>query len=345
MNTRPTWKSVAPLLIIGLALGAAACGGGMEPETGQQPIIGQPTQSECLAEVDGEDLISESVELLVTGDRLRIVDHNAEFNCCLDAWMEVSIDGARISVVEMEDPDDSMACDCICPYELAIEISNLAAGDYQVSVYRFVAQPDNLIHEQTVCVGDDCQPAPECQAAGDCLEKDWLVDCLGHWACEQGACAEVCDFEACGDGTCDAAFGESAQSCPEDCAAVPDPDLASFQAACGECGAQECYEPDPPHFASRLSVEIEPTDDGLFALRAVHQVLCIDVGLLGAELIVEGNTLVLIEDFDHENPVDCYCNQAADILITGLTPGAWALQIYDDDRDHLLIQQAFTVTP
>ena len=30
-----------------------------------------------------------------------IVDHHAVFNCCLDAWMEVSIEGDRITVVEV----------------------------------------------------------------------------------------------------------------------------------------------------------------------------------------------------------------------------------------------------
>ena len=42
--------------------------------------------------------------------------------------MQVEIDGASILVTEMEDPDKSQACFCTCPYELSIEIENLAAG-------------------------------------------------------------------------------------------------------------------------------------------------------------------------------------------------------------------------
>ena len=449
------------LSLVGLLAMATACGENKETGSTQQPVIGQPTQSECLNEMDGEDLLSESVDLLVDGDVLRIVDHHAEFNCCLQAWMEVEIQDRLISVVEVEDPDDSAACDCMCPYELAIEISNLA-GEYQVAIYRHVAQPQALIHEQTICLGDDCAtPAeclaavdcldqvweidclghwaceagvceefcdfeacgdgicdgaggenlescpndcavqPECELAMDCLGQVWEIDCLGHWACEAGACEEVCDFESCGDGNCDGAGGESLQSCPEDCGQTEcaqaddcleldwpiycmgrwtceagactavcdmetcgdgicdaaggeneqscsldcdlDPTLESFASACGDCGGQECYEPDAPHGESRFSYELELDEGGLYKLRAVHEILCIDVGLLGAELTVEGNTLVLIEDLDHDNPVDCYCSHTANILIAGLAPGNWTLQIYDDDRDTLLVDETIVV--
>ena len=60
-------------------------------------------------------------------------------------------------------------------------------------------------------------PCEECRVAADCLDRDWLVDCWGHWACERGQCTEVCDHERCGDGFCDREGGESEQSCPRDC--------------------------------------------------------------------------------------------------------------------------------
>ena len=74
----------------------------------------------------------------------------------------------------------------------------------------------------TSCAAD-CDPA--CQVPADCLGLSWLVDCLGHWGCENGRCVEVCDFVGCGDGQCDREGGESPQSCPDDCAT-----------ACGEEG-------------------------------------------------------------------------------------------------------------
>jgi hypothetical protein len=61
----------------------------------------------------------------------------------------------------------------------------------------------------------DCQA--NCQEPADCLGLDWDVRCVGHWACEQGSCEEVCDDVGCGDGNCDTQGGESPQSCPQDC--------------------------------------------------------------------------------------------------------------------------------
>jgi len=94
-----------------------------------------------------------TVSVVVDGDGIRVVDRAAEFNCCLDAWMEVTIRGRQIIVVEVEDPDDRMACDCVCLYELSVEIDNLQRGAYDVSVYSRQVSPATLIHAETVNVG------------------------------------------------------------------------------------------------------------------------------------------------------------------------------------------------
>lgn len=64
-----------------------------------------------------------------------------------------------------------------------------------------------------------CDEPPQCERPRDCIDFPWLVDCHGHWACEQGMCREVCDEVGCGDDHCDTPGGESAESCPDDCAA------------------------------------------------------------------------------------------------------------------------------
>lgn len=95
---------------------------------------------------------SSQVEVLVNGHTLTIVDGAAEFNCCLHAWMEVQTQGSLITVVEMEDPDATEACDCLCEYELSVDVTVPADGTYTVKVYSGLVAEDNLIDETIVVV-------------------------------------------------------------------------------------------------------------------------------------------------------------------------------------------------
>jgi len=55
----------------------------------------------------------------------------------------------------------------------------------------------------------------------DCLEKDWAVDCYGHWDCSaDGQCYEACG-EPCGNGICEEQEGENMNTCYDDCQDVP----------------------------------------------------------------------------------------------------------------------------
>ncbi len=335
------------LIVLGLVafLGAGqGCSLGTKHGTNNnsQAIIGESYQSECLDGAGLDDGVRGEVEIRVEGHSVQIIDHNAEFNCCLDAWMQASIRDNRIVVVEVEDPDDENACDCTCSYELSIGISNLADSEYMVEVYRGTEDPQALIHQESVCLGE-C--SMECEVAGDCLEQTWGIYCQGHWSCNEGTCEEVCDMETCGDGTCDSEVGENLESCRVDCE-NHDVTLVSFQpSSCGECGAQECYEPDAPLGESTFeySFEADPDNPGHYLVRAVHHVSCIDVAILGAEFESHGDELVLTETFDYDNPVDCYCNYQADIVLAGLLPGTYELKIYDNDQSHLLMDQGLVI--
>ena len=116
------------------------------------PSIGQPYQSECLANVTVALMVPDASPVTVTvdGSKLTVVDSEAMYNCCLKAWMEVKIDGSEIEVVEVEDPDKTKACFCTCPFQLSIEVDNLAAGTYTVRVHRQGAEGNELIHTETV---------------------------------------------------------------------------------------------------------------------------------------------------------------------------------------------------
>ncbi len=107
-------KMMKKVMCLACFMMVAACGQSNLTDQDKQPVIGEPYQSECLSGNWAYGENSDSIEVLVSGDVVTIVDHYAEFNCCLDAWMEVSIAGNEITVVEKEDPDKSGACYCMC---------------------------------------------------------------------------------------------------------------------------------------------------------------------------------------------------------------------------------------
>jgi hypothetical protein len=233
-------KMMKKVMCLACLMMIAACGQTDQPGVDKQPIIGEPYQSECLSGNWAYGENSDSIEVLVSGDAMTIVDHYAEFNCCLDAWMEVSIAGNQITVVEKEDPDKSGACYCMCPFELSIEVSNLADGTYLVKVFRedwdggltqlfeqSVQVPDGQgpdcladsdCAENEECVEGECQPIePECQADSDCAENEECVagECQPvEPECQQSSdCAEN---EECVGGECQPVEPECQQS--SDCA-------------------------------------------------------------------------------------------------------------------------------
>ncbi|MBN2360902.1 MAG: hypothetical protein JXR83_15710 [Deltaproteobacteria bacterium] len=108
------------------------------------------TQAECETAYAG--CSGEQIEVTTGAGTLTVRDRGAEFNCCLAAWMEATVSGTRIVVVEVEDPDTSNACDCVCRYELSIEISNLPAGDYTVEVYRSAVDESTRLALRTATV-------------------------------------------------------------------------------------------------------------------------------------------------------------------------------------------------
>ena len=58
-----------------------------------------------------------------------------------------------------------------------------------------------------------------CYLDEHCVLLEWPIFCAGHWECHCGECSATCDLDPmrCGDGVCDVARGETAQSCSIDC--------------------------------------------------------------------------------------------------------------------------------
>lgn len=59
---------------------------------------------------------------------------------------------------------------------------------------------------------------PSCSVDKDCAGQPWGIRCQGHFDCVAGKCERECDFKMCGNGVCDEEQGETAASCPPDCA-------------------------------------------------------------------------------------------------------------------------------
>ncbi len=166
------------------------------------------------------------MEILAEGDGITVLDHYAEFNCCLRAWMEVEIHGTEITVTEKEDPDKSDACFCVCPFELSIGISNLPDGLYRVRVYKEEIDGVILLLEQTVKIPFTEEP--------ECVQDS---DCPDGYVCRQNRCMEEPPIDPClaAGGNC---VVETPAGCPAGTHQLP-PDTF----VCGGAGGVICCVP------------------------------------------------------------------------------------------------------
>jgi hypothetical protein len=68
-----------------------------------------------------------------SSNKLSLQHTDSAFNCCPEKiTATVSIEGGNIDIVEDEEFLDGMACACLCPFDLAIEVTNLAPGTYTI---------------------------------------------------------------------------------------------------------------------------------------------------------------------------------------------------------------------
>lgn len=80
---------------------------------------------------------------------LQLKHTNAVFNCCPDSvGGEVQIDGNTITIDEMEVL--TTPCDCICPYDVDYEITNLPPGVYTIKVCEVYTRDGMELLEFTV---------------------------------------------------------------------------------------------------------------------------------------------------------------------------------------------------
>ena len=109
------------------------------------------------------------------------------------------------------------------------------------------ASCDSAIGEDAVSCVPDCLDT--CQGPTDCTRGTWSQICQGRFTCLLGDCQQTCDSDGCGNGTCDAALGETADSCFSDCLGGPCEAVTDclgvrwYDSNCPEGGHWECRQP------------------------------------------------------------------------------------------------------
>lgn len=126
------------MMVVALVLGSTGCGSDSEGNS-QETMLKAFAKTGCkphietrTADVSGlYDAESFSYEATKDGSLL-LCHNNAIFSCETDIKVKVSVSDGVISVIEYYSP----ATNCICAYDLTMEIGPLQVGPYTVVVYR-----------------------------------------------------------------------------------------------------------------------------------------------------------------------------------------------------------------
>lgn len=126
-------------------------------------------------------------------------------------------DGVCVAICN-EQCDDAAGCsgfewgvDCSGHFDCVLGMCNPVCDDVGCSD----GECNEEAGETETSCPEDCSQG--CALAMDCTGSDWELPCDGRWECTDSACVGVCDYDTCGDNTCDNANGESSTSCPGDC--------------------------------------------------------------------------------------------------------------------------------
>ena len=144
-----------------------ASGGDSDVYVGSSSLeCNEASEEESTLALEAEDL---GISVAVDGNTITVNDPDARLNCCLDAWMEATLAGNTITVVETEDLGGE-SCFCTCGRDLSVEIPDLEAGTYDIAVYRLEAVEENLLHETTATVGTAQSALSASYEVGACVE-------------------------------------------------------------------------------------------------------------------------------------------------------------------------------
>ena len=156
-------------------------------------------------ETDSEQFVAEVVDCEL------IVRHiDAVYNCCIkEIEVSVTVSDHVIDLYETEILE--APCDCLCPYDITTEISNLDPGTYSVQI-RNITGLLGTIKEVVIPDCPVCSDNHDCKPGFYCAKKEGDCDGLGLCSPKPDACITLWD-PVCGcDGVtygneCEAARG------------------------------------------------------------------------------------------------------------------------------------------
>ncbi len=236
----------------------------------------------------------------VDGDVLTVTDVDAVMNCCLTGWMEATVEGSAITIIEVEEPNPEGACFCICGRELSIEIPDLEDGTYEVEVYRFEITEENFLSTFSVSVGESDEP----ESAGD--------------SDVETAAPTVTNIEISACGETDAAAETLARDIPDEMTEErPDVDTDMSDATDDE----------------RPIIYLIPRGDTVLVIDEAMPVNCcadIEVSVTFDEYTI---TVVEEELASPEDLCRCMCHRAIETEIEGLAVGEYQVNVIHETYD------------
>jgi hypothetical protein len=304
--------------------------------------------------------VTEPVELIEASafeDELTVTHSWANWNCCGEVEMRVSLDEATdtILVEEFESYPDGEPCRCTCTYDLGVTASGFPAGSYNVRVFTRQEGEERVFGEVPVHIAGS--PGPGSHDEGLLVEPtgDGALT-VSHLAAPYNCCSEVV-MEAVLEGDTIEVTERIAND--ELCHCTCEFDLmvelegltagdytVNVTAADGRAVGSErvtVIDEGPPGPAESIDLSLDGS-----TLTVTHGPVwmncCTEIEM---SLDVEGMVLNLEEVIANPDEADlcnCICAFNFTAEISGLEVGAeYTLRLWDDGRTTQIHEETFTV--
>jgi hypothetical protein len=304
---------------------------------------GEPVGDPIVTEVSepDDDVWVEAVEDTVT------IHHDfANWNCCGAVEMQVSVEGDRIEVEEVETYPDGSPCRCTCRFDLSVRASGLEAGDYTVRVFTRQSGEEVVFGEVDVSVPGRPLGEERPEEVSARATDDFAIE-VRHEGATYNCCSEIV-MVASRDG----ASIDVVEVITNDelchCICQFDLSLPLSELPPGDYGVGVTSADGESAGATTVTVtgdELPPPEESVSTdrtggditvhHRAVELNCCAEIEMT---LEVDGTQLDLVESVTNPDDLcDCLCPFDLSAEVTGLDPESdYTLRLWSDGRAHLI---------